>query len=98
MATRIIEYGGRARHGDYPVIPASQKLVAQAAITASATPASSSAFDARTSIVCVQSDEAVYISFGASPTATTNDYRIQAAGEQFFEVQPGQSWMVSVRT
>jgi hypothetical protein len=98
MATRIIEYGGRARHGDFPVIPSSQKLVEQAAITATGTSAASSAFAASTSLVLVQSDEAVYVLFGAAPTATTNSYRIQAGQEQMFEVTPGANWAVAVRT
>lgn len=96
MATRIIEYGGRGRADGFSTVPATQKVKAQTPITATATPASSSAVDPATGIVCVQSDEAVYVAFGASPTATTSDYRLQAGQEQFFDVAPG--WKVSVRT
>jgi hypothetical protein len=49
-------------------------------------------------MVCVQSDEAVYLAFGTNPTATTNGYRLQAGGEQFFTVDVGKSWKVAVRT
>lgn len=96
MATRIIEYGGRSRSTDFPVVPTRQQLVVQSPITASSSPASSSAFNNGTSLVCVQSDEAVYVAFGSAPTATTSDYRIQAGQEQFFDVAPGHK--VSVRT
>jgi hypothetical protein len=98
MATRIIEYGGRARHGDYPIVPATQKLTAQTPITATGTSAQSSAFGSDTNMVLVQSDEAVYVAVGSNPTATTSDYRLQAGGEQFFDAPPGQSWKVAVRT
>lgn len=96
MPTRIIEYGGQGMSQPFPVVPANQKLVSQAAITATATPASSSAFSGGSGLVLIQSEEAVYVAFGSAPTATVNDYRIQAGGEQFFVVQPG--WKVSVRT
>jgi len=96
MATRIIEYGGRGMASDFAVVPSNQRTASQAAITATGTSAQSSAFNTGTSIVCVQSDEAVYVLFGSNPTATTNDYRLQAGGEQFFAVSPG--WKVAVRT
>jgi outer membrane protease len=95
MATRIIEYGNLVG-GSAAAVPAAQKVVSQAAITATTTPTQSSAFNVGTGIVLVQSDEAVYVAFGSNPTATTNDYRIQAAGEQFFWVGSGNK--VSVRT
>jgi hypothetical protein len=96
MATRILEYGGPSQN-DFPCVPAVNRVLAQSAMTASGTSAQSSAFDGSTSLVCIQSDEAVYVLFGTNPTATTNDYRIQAGGEQWFEVLPG-SWKVAVRT
>ena len=98
MATRIIEFGGDDRSDDLPVVPSSQRITSQSAITATGTSAQSAAFDNATSLVCVQSDEAVYVLFGTNPTATTNDYRIQAGGEQFFTIPYGKSWKVAVRT
>jgi hypothetical protein len=98
MATRIIEYQEVARRDPFPLVPEENKLTAQTAITATGTSAQSSAFAASTRIVCVQSDEAVYVAFGTNPTATANDYRLQAGGENFFAVARGQSWKVAVKT
>ena len=100
MATRIIEYGSapEATIGPYSVVPSRFKIGSQSAITATGTSAQSSAFDSRTRIVCVDSDEAVYVNFGTNPTATTDDYRVKAGSEQFFEVAHGESWKVAVRT
>jgi len=98
MATRIIEFGGGPINRNMPIVPASQRVTSQAAITATGTSAQSSAVDAATSVVLVQSDEAVYVLLGTNPTATTNDYRIAAGGEQYFDVPPGKSWKVAVRT
>lgn len=95
MATRIIEYGNLI--GNAPtIIPSTTKVTAQAAMTATGTSAQSAAFSDATSVVCIQSDEAIYAAFGSNPTATANDYRIQAGGEQFFHVSP--SWKVAIRT
>jgi hypothetical protein len=100
MATRIIEYCAPARRDGYPVVPAGRKIVAQSALTATGTSQQSAAFARNASMVCVQSDEAVYVAFAASPTATTSDYRLQAGGEQFFDLFPyaGQDWKVAIRT
>ena len=99
MATRIIEFGGSGLLGEaFPVVPADQRITSQTALTATGTSAQSAAVAAGTACVCVQSDEAVYVLFGTNPTATTNDYRIQAAGEQFFSIPIGQSYKVAVRT
>jgi hypothetical protein len=96
MATRILEYVANdpSSIGE-PVVPLEN--VQQPALTTSTTPTNSAAFDARTNLICVQSDEAVYVKRGANPTATTDSYRIQAGQEQFFAVPVGQGWKVSVR-
>jgi hypothetical protein len=96
MATRIIEYGDKRRTDNFPVVPTTTRVTAQTPIVATGTSAQSSAFNAATNTVLIQSDEAVYVAFGANPTATTSDYRIQAGGEQFFDVAAGQK--VAVRT
>jgi hypothetical protein len=100
MATRIIEYCAPARGDGYPVVPAGRKVTAQTALTATGTSQQSAAFASNTRIVGVQSDEAVYVAFAANPTATTNDYRLQAGTEQFFDLFPyaGQNWKVAIRT
>ena len=58
-------------------------------MTASGTSAQSAAFTSGTNLICVQSDEAIHIARGSSPTATTANYKIAAGGEQFFSVTPG---------
>jgi hypothetical protein len=95
MATRIIEYSCKDR--SMPLIEA-PATVAQTPIVATGTSAQSSAFADSTNVVCVQSDEAVYVKFGENPTATTSDYRIQGGGEQFFHVPRATSLKVAVRT
>ncbi len=99
MATRIIEYGGSGVLGSaFPVVPADQRVTAQTALTANGTSQQSAAVNAGTSCVCVQSDEQIYVLLGTNPTATTNDYRLAAGGEQFFSIPTGLSWKVAVRT
>lgn len=93
MATRIIEYGGDRPDG-FPVVP--ESITVQTALVATGTSAQSAALSAGTVIALVQSDEAVYVAMGTNPTATANDYRIQAGGEQFFAVRPG--WKIAIRT
>jgi hypothetical protein len=94
MATRIIEYGGVERNDALPIVP--MAIVSQTALTATGTSAQSAATSSGTDFVCVQSDEAVYVAVGSNPTATANDYRIPAGGEQFFEVRP--TYKVAIRT
>ena len=96
MATRIIEYGGRGRADGFPVIPADLKVVEQTPITATTTSAQSAAFNAATSLVCIDSDEDVYVTFGTNPTATTSSRKVYAKMPADFSVQPGMK--VAVRT
>ena len=96
MATRIIEYGDKRRGDSFPVVPSTTKITAQTPLTATGTSAQSAAFNAATNMVCIQSDEAVYVNIGSNPTATTSDYRIQAGSEQWFDVAAGQ--VAAVRT
>jgi hypothetical protein len=98
MATRIIEYGGDFQPHYSVVVPSDQFVTEQTALTATGTSQQSAAVSNDTTIVCVQSDEAVYVRVAANPTATTNSYRLQAGGEQFFKVSPRASWKVAVRT
>jgi hypothetical protein len=94
MATRIIEYGQPSRGDGLPILPRAN--VVQSALTATGTSQQSTAFSDGTSFVMVQSDEAVYVKVGVNPTATTNDYRIQANGEQVFPAGLGEK--AAVRT
>ena len=98
MATRIIEYGGADRGDRLQIVPATQKVLEQTAMTATATSTQSPAVDASTSLVLVQSDEQIYVALGTNPTATTNSYRLGAGNEQWFSVTPNKSWKVAIRT
>lgn len=99
MATRIIEYGNVPNTGAaYPVVPADHQIGSQSAMTASASSAQSSALNSETRVVLVQSDEAIKVALNANPTATDNDYKIVAGGEQYFAVQRGANWKVAIKT
>ena len=105
MATRILEYGGTGVAGKaFPIVPAGQFVAKQAAMTATGTSALSAAINAATSVVCVQSDEQIYVELsgvaGATPTATTDSYRIAAGGEQWFNITPAMAGVakVAIRT
>ena len=99
MATRIIEYvSNDPSMIGAPIVPADGQITEQGALTTSTTPANTAAFDPRTNLICVQCDEATYVSKPAiSPAVSVNSYRIQAGQEQFFRVPVGQSCKVAVR-
>ena len=96
MPTRFRECGP-AFSGELGLQVVPRVMLEQAAITATATAASSAAISSPTCrLVCVQSDEQIYVKVGSAPTATTNSYRIPAGGEQYFEAGVGDS--ISIRT
>jgi len=96
VATRILEFRSLVGNfGEKPIAPMNLLLVRQPALTATGAPQSSGEFTADTTLVCVQSDEAVYVAFGTDQEATADDYRIPAGGELFAFVKPG--WKASVR-
>lgn len=97
MPTRILEFRGLSGpFGERPIMPMNLLTARQPALTASGTAQPSAAFAGETNLVCVQSDEAVYVAFAAYPEATTDDYRIPAGGDLIAFVKPG--WKASVRT
>lgn len=99
MATRILEFEGDFRDSSLAaIVPMTQLITEQSAMTATGTSAQSSALGGATTFICVQSDEAVYVELGTNPTATGNSYRLQAGGEQFFAVAHGLSWKVAIKT
>jgi len=52
--------------------------------------AASAAFVATTSVVRVTCDEAAFLVFGSSPTATATGTKVQAGSVEYFGVTPGQ--------
>lgn len=87
MATRIIEYGGTTRTDGMQSVPLSINI--QAALTATGTSQQSPATSPGTNMICVQSDETIHVARGSNPTATTDNYKIKAGNEQFFDNTPG---------
>lgn len=94
MATRIIEYNSRDHR--MPVFEG-PSITEQTALVATSTSQQSAAFNAGTNMVCVQSDESVYVKFGENPTATGNCYRINAGGEYVVRVNQGGGLKVAVK-
>lgn len=60
------------------------------------TSAASNALDGRTRYVRVVADAACHISFGASPTATTNDLPLQANSPEYFGIKGGSIKIAAV--
>ena len=96
MPTRFLECGPAAPSSlGLQLVP--RILLEQAALTATGTAANSAAVSSPTCrLVCVQSDEQIYVKVGSAPTATTNSYRLAAGGEQYFEAGVGD--FISIRT
>lgn len=91
MATRIIEYVGEwSGSGKPPCLPTVASVV-QSPLTASGVSQQSSAFNAATQIVVIDTDQKIHVAFGANPTATTDYLAIPAGGVREFNVTaPGQ--------
>jgi hypothetical protein len=96
MATRIIEYCSAGNH-IHTLVPG-PAIVEQAALTASGTSQQSAAFSARTNVVCIDTDEKIYVRFGENPTATTNSRTIPAGGSMDFHVVGGAGLKVAIRS
>jgi hypothetical protein len=95
MPVRILESGGLP-HGANEPIRRVPFITQQTPIAATSTSAQSAAFNAGTRIVTVQSDEAVHVTFGANPTATTSHFKIGAGETHDFGVAAGDK--MAVRT
>lgn len=83
MAIRIFEFA-------YPVMalrPSAFLAKQSGTVTASSQP--SAAFQLLTQCVTVQADEACHVAFGASPVATTTDFKIAAGDERDFFANGG---------
>ena len=59
------------------------------------TSTASSAFQDETRLVRVEADAMAHIAFGASPTATTSNKRIQANVPEYFGVPRGESFKIA---
>lgn len=87
MGFRIMESGGT---GDGIHLRRAPFIATQNLTAATGTSAQSSAFNAGTRIVTIQSDEACYILFGANPTAVTaTGFKVGAGETHDMVVTPG---------
>lgn len=100
MATLYIEeYQQLPRDAEGASIPAAGLLVANQTVTSlSATPQSSSLFNAKTMFVMITADVASQIEFGTAPTAGSTSTYLPADVPRPFAVQGRGLYRVSVRT
>lgn len=95
----ITEYSELAvtRRGN-PVMSGQEPSLVQQQVSVGAGSVQSAAFNESTEFVRIHSDVACRITFGASPTATTQSMRLSAGGTEFFGVQPGHKVAVIATT
>lgn len=87
MAVTIVEMFRTGHGGGYaPVVDATAVLASQS-ITAGG--AASAAFNARTSLVEVSSDDGAYVEFGPAPSGSGPAFFVPAGGVRHIGVQPG---------
>ncbi len=91
MPLRIFEAGGTGRTDGFPIMP---DFIAKQSMTPGAASAQSSAFNAGTSLIVIQADEACHVLRGANPTATTADYKMLAGSEMAMTVRTGDKLAV----
>lgn len=69
--------------------------VDQTPLTVTGTTQQSAAFATGTTVVRLHAQVACSVSFGVSPTATTNMLRLGVDGTEYFQVPVGQAWKVA---
>jgi hypothetical protein len=82
---RIFESGGLPPGSTIRHAPARLKQ----SVTIAGTSDQSTAFALGTRHVAIQADAACHVVFGRDPTATTDDFKIQAGATEDFWVNPG---------
>lgn len=92
----ITEFGncGDDRRGRQ-VQAALQPVIAEQAVTTSATSAQSAALNSATALVRLQASTDVSILFGVDPTATAAKMRLTAGAPEYFSVTPGLSLKIA---
>jgi len=81
---------------DYRMQSALEPSIAEQAITISASPTQSAAFNTQTKYIRVHTDSICSIAFGQNPTAVTTAKRFAANQTEYFGVIPGQGYKLSV--
>lgn len=72
-------------------------LATQTVVNTGAT-TQSSAFNAKTQIICVHTDSICSIEIGSNPTATTSSRRLAANSTEYFQVSPGDKLAAILNT
>lgn len=86
MALRIFEFSNTRGGVPIRVVPF---IASQNHATVDGTSRQSSAFNAASNIITVQTDTDCYLVFGPNPTATSAGYKIAAGQDYDFAVTPG---------
>jgi hypothetical protein len=100
MATLYItEFAFQGKDGAEDVTPIAQQLpLAEQTRSLSASSAQSSALNAQTRLVRLQTDTACFILFGANPTATTSKMPLAVAVPEYFGVPANCGFKIAAIT
>ena len=86
----ITEYIRQPNDGLDRVLPAGREpALAVQKVAIGAGSVQSAVFNARTTFVAINVDQACSFKFGTNPTATANDMRMSLDATQYFGVEPG---------
>lgn len=95
MSVRILEMRrGNSSWGVFDNLEALPFDTVQSPLTANGTSQQSAAFHEDTTVVTVEADEAVHVTAGTNPTATTSHPKIPAGGVRSFRVTGGHKLAV----
>jgi len=83
MSVALITEGVVGGYGAQVMKPAATQSVTYTSST------QSTAFDEATRLVRIVADAAVYLAFGANPTADATGIKLAADSPEYFEVNPG---------
>lgn len=92
--TELNNQGVDAKGHTAPI--ARMPAIAEQALAISGTSAASSAFNASTTMVRLESDVVCSVTFAGTPVATTSMMRLAADSPEYFSVPQGQSLKVAV--
>lgn len=80
----------------YPLAAPAEPSVAEQNVPIGGSSTQSAAFNAQTTFVMINCDEACSVAFGTNPTAATTAKRLAANETRFFGVPAGKSYKVAV--
>jgi hypothetical protein len=94
--TELATQGQDAR--GWKMVVADQPPVAEQTVAIGASSVQSSAFNALTKFIRINTDAACSVAFGTNPTATATKMRLAANTTEYFSVPLGASYKVAVIT